>query len=137
MQEGIKRNDHWMFNTSTEPKKVYICGSCNEAHDFESDAESCCRPDIFEEWECPVCKESHAEKDDAAACCSGAEAELDEARRCPQCKRHHQLSSPNIDAIRIASMCTYCSPSLFTAEQRLEIERSYAGRTGNVINLDE
>lgn len=119
------------------PKLRYACGRCDEIHDVEEDAEACCRPEVNEVWECGVCNKVHDTQLDAEECCAGDAEEADRLRCCPQCRRHHSPNSPNIDAIRIASMCTYCSPHLFTREQKLEIEDSYHQRTGQTVNLDE
>ena len=42
---------------SREKSVVYVCGSCGYAHEWEYDAEECCRPEVWEEarYRCTEC----------------------------------------------------------------------------------
>ncbi len=55
--------------------KVYFCGNCDQKHDSRSEAEYCCKPAVYTEWECPVCKETHGTEELATACCDEEPAE--------------------------------------------------------------
>lgn len=136
-QEGNPK--HWLTAYDPgAPRRVYLCGQCYRTHGTDMEAVECCQPEVYVEWECPICNQLHATKEAAEDCCANARAEaIDKLCCCPSCRRHHQLNSPNIDAIRIAGMCTYCSPHLFTREQKDQIEAEYQKRTGMTINLDE
>jgi hypothetical protein len=48
----------------------YICGECDERHDYELDAVDCCPTKITEVFICPVCQEEHHCEDEALDCCN-------------------------------------------------------------------
>ncbi|MGX5661604.1 hypothetical protein [Diaphorobacter nitroreducens] len=65
------------------PKKVYICGICDSAHDSHYKAENCCPTEIYTEYECQVCRVSYGALKDAEACCTGKP--VIQPKQCPVC----------------------------------------------------
>ena len=72
---GLRRTALPPKSLEHETKEVrevvaYQCPTCCELHEWESDAEECCKknsapPDVF----CPVCNNDHETHRDAADCC--------------------------------------------------------------------
>ena len=54
--------------------KRWMCGSCNETHEQEWDAEDCCKPDVYEVYLCPVCNDDWGSEESALKCCPDKEA---------------------------------------------------------------
>lgn len=52
---------------------VYQCDGCGGIHEYEDDAESCCRPDVIKGYQCPECAEFHTTETDALNCCREAD----------------------------------------------------------------
>lgn len=50
-----------------EPK--FVCDNCDELHDDEDDAYSCCKPSIHEVYCCPICNYKNDTEADAIDCC--------------------------------------------------------------------
>lgn len=50
---------------------MYKCPTCDELHEWESDAEECCDvpPSDAFPAHCPVCAQKHTDVDSAAECC--------------------------------------------------------------------
>jgi hypothetical protein len=49
--------------------EVSCCGECDEAYDWETQAEECCAPRPYWAWRCDVCYEIYEDEADAIACC--------------------------------------------------------------------
>lgn len=67
----------------SEIQQVYVCEQCEAAHDHFTQAEDCCRPEVFREYRCPTCRETHTERADAAHCCGDGGP----AMCCPLCMK--------------------------------------------------
>lgn len=65
-----------------DAKPVYICERCDTVHEYEYRAEECCRPEVYQEWQCAVCGEIYTTKELADACCRPADAP-EVTARCP------------------------------------------------------
>lgn len=53
--------------TGLEPK--WQCDACSSVHDFEDDAEDCCKPRVIEGYACPICLDFHRREEAALDCC--------------------------------------------------------------------
>lgn len=53
----------------TEPKHVWCCSECGDAHRLLEDAYECCMDPPSEHWACGRCGDTHEEREDARLCC--------------------------------------------------------------------
>jgi len=112
--------------------RKWECGSCNELHDHEHQAEECCAPEVTAVWVCPVCDEGHDKKEEAEACCPDIETTI----TCPRCFRDHSIGTLNYEAVKVARHCNTCMP-IFTVDQQLAIQDLHYQRTGNFLHLHD
>lgn len=61
------------MSTVVKPLHYWICGKCDEQHDYEDDARECCAPEVYEIYVCPVCDKEHDYWGDAFRCCGDME----------------------------------------------------------------
>ena len=106
-------------------KKAYQCSGCDGIHDYESEAEACCQPDVATVYICPTCRSTHDDHGGAVDCCEFDTLVDDEDEDltvdCPTCLRIYQSSDIGFHAVQIAGHCQACNP-LFTLEQQFQIE---------------
>lgn len=62
---------------SLVPLDRWRCGECGVAHKFEDDAHECCRPSVFQVYECPICGECHDDLAAANICIDECQKNLD------------------------------------------------------------
>lgn len=96
-------------------KKIYICGACGESHKFESEAEECCQPTVYSQYECPSCSESHETESEAFSCCASFQP-----KRCPICLKKAQSYEDAADC------CLHTHPSM-SAAGRDRVAKAVAG----------
>jgi len=49
-------------------RAMYKCGNCGELYEDDSDASDCCRPAVYDVWECTTCHVVHKLQEEADAC---------------------------------------------------------------------
>lgn len=96
-------------------KKIYICGACEKSHKFESEAEECCQPTVYSQYECPSCSESHETESEAFSCCA-----YFQPKRCPICLKKAQSYEDAADC------CLHTHPSM-SAAGRDRVAKAVAG----------
>ena len=61
----------------------YECGKCGGIHEWEDDAQICCRPSVNRVYVCPECEDTHTTESEARACCPNPDAVPGELARGP------------------------------------------------------
>lgn len=86
-------------------EQVYICGTCETAHDYHHEAQSCCPVEVYAEWRCGTCSEVHGQKADAVSCCGTGAAPMS----CPVCIERAESYRDAADC------CLFLHPSISPA----------------------
>lgn len=98
---------------------VYVCGACNEGHDYLSSAEDCCRPEVLERYSCASCEDTHIDEKDALNCCGSTGHQ---PRQCPVCM---QVA----ESYEIAADCCLHTHPTMTADGRRRVAESVMNGT--------
>ena len=100
-------------------KSVYLCDDCEEPHDDDIDAITCCAEGPAEMFQCLECNELHDSHEGAGECC-----DEEDKVRCTKCFRRHSPSSLQGVAVRVVGTCTACTPT-YTYDQQFAIEDAF------------
>lgn len=99
---------------------LYVCYRCDEEHEDETDAEDCCKPEVYAVYRCSVCRKRHTEEDDAESCCPAIAN--GQPMQCPVCLQ-------GADSFEIAAdCCLHVHPTL-TAFGRQRVAEAVASGT--------
>ncbi|MFP1683379.1 hypothetical protein ACLD0W_12775 [Alloalcanivorax sp. C16-1] len=109
-------------------KKVWRCGDCDAEFEREQGALECCAPKPVLRFLGCSCGEEHCSEEDLGAC--GVNA-----ADCPVCLRHHDGTTIEAVAVRIAGHCPCCNP-LFSIDQQFAIEQQFYDLHGLPVALN-
>lgn len=101
-----------LTRVADDVQEVFVCGSCNEAHDDEDSARECCPVRVLFRFRCNTCRAEHREEGEAKGCCSSISTL--EPMQCPVCLR-------DADSFEIAADCCLHTHPTMTAFGRSRV----------------